>query len=325
VQSSSGGRAPAWVSDPYAAFSRGDYVAATGSGSGRTQAEQNALVTLTGTFGRNLQAELELVSSYNQAVVNGQLTFTDNNSVEEAIRTSTQLNSLLGVEIRAVWDDGKGTFHALAVMEKALARRLYADMLRSNQRFIAEMTNLSATDRNSFDGYVRYRFAGTIADVNLIYAQVLTQVGGVAGIDPAAMKKGDDDRLEAATIARSLPITVQVSQDRGANRIQAAFNSALSAANFRTGRNGRYVLRVTVALEEAVFPSNPNKWCRFNIDANLTDTLDGSVIYPFNITGREGHLTYPEAENAALRMIEREISQKYGQGLTAYLSTLEPQ
>jgi hypothetical protein len=335
VQATSGGARPGWVDNPYAALSRNDFFAAAGYGTTRALAEQGALAALTALFGQNIRSELRSVSSYAESVSNGSTSFSENTAFENFIRTTTQLDTLLGSDIRAVWDDGRGTVYALAVMEKALARPLYADLIRANERLIAELINLSANDRNSFDGYARYRFAGVIADVNQLYGRVLTMVGAGDGIDPAAMKKGDDYRLDAATIARSIPVTVRVTQDPAnqtrasgdrISRIQAAFNAALTGAQFRTGRNGRYLLEVSVSLDRADFPNNPNIFCRYALSANLTDTADDSVLYSFNVNAnREGHTSYPEAENRAVRAMENKINADYAQGLTEYLSTLLPQ
>jgi hypothetical protein len=61
------------------------------------------------------------------------------------------------------------------------------------------------------------------------------------------------------------------------------------------------------------------------VDANLTDTVEGnSVLLPFNVSGREGHINMPEAENRALREAEKRIEEGYPPALSGYLAELLP-
>jgi hypothetical protein len=138
------------------------------------------------------------------------------------------------------------------------------------------------------------------------------------------MKKGDDYRIEAVNITKNIPISVRVDNDRS-DRIRGAFASVVGGAGFRSGGNNtRYVLNVTLALSEVQLPNQPNKFARYVVDANLTDTAEGTVLLPFTINGREGHNNLPEAENRAVAAAEREIKKEYGEILSKYLSTLLP-
>jgi hypothetical protein len=210
-------------------------------------------------------------------------------------------------------------------MEREKTARLYADLIRSNSKIITDLTAMSEAEKNTLNGYSRYRLAAAIADASRLYANVLTYVGNTSDINPGDMKKGDDYRLEAAGIVRNIPIEITVSGDRS-DRIKNAFSRALGSAGFRTGgANQRYKLVVTLALTPADFPNQPNKFIRFTVDANLTDTVEGnSVLFPFNKTGREGHVNIPEAENRALREAEKRIEEDYPPALSAYLAELLP-
>jgi hypothetical protein len=81
---------------------------------------------------------------------------------------------------------------------------------------------------------------------------------------------------------------------------------------------------VTLTLSEAVFNNNPNKYTRYEVDANLTDTADGAVLLPFNVNGREGHADLANAEKRAVTAAEKKIKDTYGQLLSSYLSDLLP-
>jgi hypothetical protein len=209
-------------------------------------------------------------------------------------------------------------------MEREKTAVLYADLIRSNQRIITDLTTMTAVEKNTLNGYSRYQLAAAIADTNRVYANVLTYVGNTSGINPGEMKKGDDYRLEAAGIVRTIPIGVTVTGDRS-DRIKNAFTGALSSAGFRSGgANPPYTLQAVLTLTSVELAS-PNKYVRYAVNANLTDRAQGnSVILSYNVEDREGHLTVPEAENRAITAAVKKITEEFAPALLDYLSTLLP-
>jgi hypothetical protein len=321
---------PAWVSSPDSVFSRAAYAAAVGYGGDRTIAEKNAFANLTNLFGQIIQGEQTATTKYSEAVLNGAVDrWAENTDISNAIKTSAELESLVGAEIRDYWYDGKTSHYAVAVMERAKTAVLYGDMIRSNEKIIEKLTAMSGTEKNSLDGYSRYRLAGTIADANRVFANVLSVVGSsnqdlVTGIKPGDMKKGDDYRLEAANIAKNIPIAVEIGND-SSRRLQGAFASAVNKAGFRSGgSNSRYRIRGDISFSPVDLPNQKNKFVRYTLDASLIDTSTSDVLFPYTLSGREGHLTAAEAETRAVSAAERQINETYSALLTNYLSTLLP-
>ena len=323
AQSAANRDKPAWVDAPDTVFSRQRYVSAVGFGPDRRQAERNALANLTGVFGQSIQAELKTVSTYSEAIMSGVIQITENSSVQDAITTSIEMDTLIGAEIADVWFDNRNTHYAAAIMEKERSAVLYADLIRSNERIIGDLISMTPDEKNTLNGYSRYTLAATIADANRVYANVLTLVGNTTGINPGNMKKGDDYRIEAAEIARNIPISVNVEGDR-AGRIRNAFSRSLSASGFRSGTNSRYALSASVILTDANLPNQQNIFIRYIVDVNLIDTSDGSVLFPFSFNGREGHVNKAEAEERVFRAAENKIADEYGKNFRDYLSLLLP-
>ena len=313
---------PAWVDSPDAVYSKQSYVSAVGYGSDRRLAERDALAKLTGVFGQSVQAEQKTIESYSEAVRNGSIQLSENSSVQNAVTTSADMDSLVGAEIADVWYDSKSLYYAAAVMEKEKTSVLYADLIHSNERVIGDLVNMTPQIKNSLDGYSRYLLAATIADANRVYANVLTIVGNTRGINPAEMKKGEDYRQEAAAVVKNIPIGVTVTGDRG-DRIKSAFSKAVTGAGFRSGgNNSRYMLNVSYSMTPVELPNQPNKFVRYQINGGLADTAEGnSVLLSYDASGREGHLTIPEAEERAIRAAEQKIPQEFETALKNYLAT----
>jgi hypothetical protein len=318
---SSGNSKPQWIDSPDTVYNRSAFVTGVGFGSSRELAEKNAFAALSFVFRQTLQADQRITTSYQEAVKNGVTAdWTENTSAVSAVNTSTEME-LMGAEIRDTWSEG-GNFYAVAVMEIPKTTRLYTQMIQDNQKIIDTLVDIPGSDRNSMDGLARFQFAATIAEVNKVFANVLSVINAPI---PEGMKHPEDYRLEASAIMNTIPVTVTVENDRN-GRISGAFASALSSAGFRTGgTSSRYQLQGRLSFSEVQLPSQgTNKFIRYLIDGNFVDTSTGDILFPYSINGREGHISIPEAEIRALGAAERKIREDYIDTLSAYLYRLIP-
>ncbi|MDR2049240.1 MAG: LPP20 family lipoprotein [Treponema sp.] len=319
--SAGGGRGgePQWVSDPYLVYPRAIYLAAVGYGPGRDSAEKNALGALTAIFNQSISSETEINVSYSEALVKSGSTWSENSDIAQTVKTSVQMNTLIGAEIADVWDDGKGTVYAAAVMDKFKTGSVYSELIRQNQLTIARLTALSDGEKQSFDGYVKYQQASSLADANMVFVNVM-KVIDIPSFGEGELKSGEYYRIEASEIAKNISMAVTVDNDRQ-GRIRGAFAQALSASGFRTGgANPRYALTASLTLEPVTFEGNPYRWIRYFVESNLVDLSSGTAIFPYSITGREGHNSASEAETRALRAAETSIRDEYGRALGEFLS-----
>ena len=320
--STSTGAKPAWVDSVDSVYNRSQYLAAVGNASDRTMAERNALGNLAGFFGQSIYADQTITNTYREAVRNGVTSgWSDNVAMDNTIRTSASMDTLVGAEIRAVWFDSRSTYYAVAVLEKARTALVYRDLIIANQNMIGNLLAMDQNEKNSFEGYSRYQFAAAVADVNISYMNIINVLGFAP---PDGIVGGNEYRFEAQNITRAIPVGVVVDNDRS-GRIQGAFAKVISDLGFRSGpANSRYVISVGVAVSPVDLPANQNKFVRMELSANLTDTTQGAVLLPWNFNNREGHTTESEAENRAFLAAERRINSDYSGLLSAYLSQLLP-
>jgi hypothetical protein len=311
---------PPWGADPAVLYPRNSYLAAEGRGSNRDAADRNALANLAAFFGQSVQSDLRSFTADWKTALDGgaQAGFTE--EVTEALRISVSMDSLLGAEIRERWEDGRGLCYALAVMEKAKALKLYTELFNSGRRVIDELTGLSPEEARSLDGAVKYRRAAPLADANAFLTRILSALD--SPLDFSGVKTGEEYRNRAAGIIRDIPILVRLKNGEP-DPVKNAFAAALTEAGFRTGGEGsRYTLEVDAVFQEALLDNPRYKWCAYEISADLTDTTTNTVLLPYAVHGRGGHLRYGDAERVALRDAEEKIRQSYGAALGEYLRRL---
>jgi hypothetical protein len=312
---------PEWVRDPYTRFDRQTYIAVRGSGNSREFAERSAFGNLVAFFGQYIELNETVTERYQQAVRDGvTLGWSVNAEVDTTIARYASFDSLVGAEIGDIWNDGTSHF-AVAILNRNRATQIYTDIVRSNQRMIDNLINIPPPERNTLEGFSRYQFAATVADMTIPYMQLLSAIGAppVQGF-----RSGNDLRLEALNITRAIPVNLRVQNDRS-GRIQGAFARALSDLGFQSGgSNSRYTLDVNVVSSAVEIANSPHRWTRIEVSANLIDGAFGTVLLPYNFNIREGHTTQSEADNRVILSAERRINQEYANLLGDYLNRLLP-
>jgi len=322
AQVTRGGSQPRWVDDPYAFYARDRYFAAVGSAGNRDEAQRKALAALVAIFGQSVRSDFAAVTQYAEAVNRGIVTVSENTRIRDEVSTAASMDALVGAEIGNVWDNGRGTFYAAAYMEKAKTISIYSDLIILNNRNIEFLTTMSDREKNTLDGYARYKLAALISTINANYANLISLAGGSAA--SLNVRNANFFNIEASNIIKNITVTVNVGNDVS-SRVRDAFASALTAEGLRTrGNNPLYTLEVRLEMNEAVFPNNRNIFCRFTVSANLVENSTGAVLLPFNFTDRAGHTTYANAQAAALTLMERTIAAKYPEALREYFSSMLP-
>lgn len=315
--SSSSNNQPDWVSDPYSKYNRQAVVAAVGNGNTRQAAEKSAFGNLISFFGQSVQVDERVYTSYQEAVKNGiNAGWTEKTSVNNEIITTAGIDTLIGAEIGEVWYDKKDTYYASAVMNKTKAIQIYTNLIDSNLIIINNLINIPANQKNSLEGFVRYKSAASIADVNQSYATILSVIG-LGSFQ--TLKKGDEYRLEAQNISQLIPVGVRVRNDR-VGRLQSAFSKVLTDTGFRTGgTNSRYIVDVSASVSPVDSGSSPYAFVSMELTANFIDTSNNVVLLPYSFSERDGHTSLDSAENRVFLTAERKIDKEYRDLLEAYL------
>jgi hypothetical protein len=321
------GSMPAWVNDVYSGFDRTKFVAASGFGKDRAQAEANALAALTSFFGQTVEVEKQAASSYSQAVVNGVMdSWIDTAQMRTSVKSVSTFDNLPGAEIKEVWFDSKDTYYAAAVMDKARSIRIYNDLVQANQNIINNLVSMSSAEKNTMEGVIRFKFAAAVADINVSYRNILRLLDS----NPPSGVTGDQYRLEAQNIIKRIPVSIRITNDRN-GRIFSALAKQFSALGFETvnvpaasAAKSRYVMEVNSVLSPVNLPDNPNVFSRIELTANFKDTDNNQVLLPYSFISREGHTSQAEADNRCILAAERNINDTFAVLLSDYLMQLRP-
>jgi hypothetical protein len=306
---------PAWVDNPSGVYPVRLYVCAVGYGGDRQSAESSAVGSLTAFFKQSVRSSVRITDRETQ--VNGQSVSAS--EMAQSVEASAVLDSLIGAEIKAVWNDTQNRlWYAVAVMDKAACRGLYAAELDKAAREINALADVSGGV--TFETIARCKRAQSRAGDAGMYALVLslldgpnrqTEISGLLAKVNAALAE-----------AKAIPVDVRVSGDVN-GRIRAAFSGVFTAAGFKTGnRNSRYALEVTLSTAPA--PKTAYFNTRYTIDAVLKDTRTGAELFTYNAANRESHpASQEDADSRVVMGAQRKITEEFPGVLQEYLDSAE--
>jgi hypothetical protein len=142
------------------------------------------------------------------------------------------------------------------------------------------------------------------------------------GIPPpisfSAMKKQLSDAL-----LRDFFIAVSVRGSR-ANEIRQSLIEALNQKGFSVSddlNRASVLARGTIEINPIEQKTSEWKFVRWKAYFDLVDQQGGAVFGSVKKTGREGHLTFPEAEERAVRKMRKLLAAEIAQDMTKFIFT----
>lgn len=321
VNETTGGRRPNWVTRPSSAYPNNRYITAVGEASTRAEAENLAFTRLVSFFGLDIEAVSFSGTNFLEIINDENSSFTGDMRLREEVHTATTFKSIVGAEIGEIWDDGNGRVYALAFIIKERTISIYTELIRINQIIINNLITMNNEERNTFNGFARYKHAAQFAVINAQYAKIINILGGLTV--SLNMTTADFLNSETVKIIENISIALITEGDRN-NRVRDAFALIFTNERLRTqGSNSPYVLEIEITMEDlSNRASGDIVYCRWTVNANLRDRTTGQVLLPYSITDRSGHRTFAGAQDISYREIIRKIETDYKERFKEYLESL---
>lgn len=310
---------PKWIEEPTGQYPEGAYMTAVGEGYSQKEAETAAIEALAAVFSRKIESQTQ--SSLQYARGEGVQTGHIDKRIHQTVSISTNIDTLMGVEIKERWVSSEGVHAALAVLNKSKAAALYSEHIKHNNESIRALLDVPASMKGTFAQFARYKAAYTQAEENAAFFSVLAQLNTAAA---AAVR---DEQLAPSTIKekwlgvlKHMPIAVTVDGDSG-DKIKSSFSKIFASEGFTLAskNNYRYAMTATLTLSDEKIQENKKTLVRYTLDAAFTDTLSGEILIPFSLTGREIHLNKQSAEVRVFKTLDKKITEKFKAAFEAYI------
>lgn len=292
---------PSWISNPEKKYSPEKYIVAVGSASSKATAESNAKLALCQQLGEKISGSQRTTSYVDSD--GGNFGSIDIDISEQAI-----FSHIYGISIKSTYNERKkNTYYALAVLKKNDGIKYYSSRIASSDIEISDLVSTARGMKGQIASIPAIRKAVSLAQDNEYCIQILAAITS-SGRTPVSYGSATSIMKMAYELAQAVTVKVDITGDE-ASDIKKTFVTALKdfGLNVISSDDAKYILSGTSSIKPVDVPGQEGYlFVRYVVDAVLK-SVDGTVIKEFDISGREGHLSIPQAKNRALSMIKEEI------------------
>ena len=248
------GKSPSWVTDTEYEYSKNN-LCAVGIASSQEEANSMAISNIGKIIKQKIESEITVVNSESMSSKgNSELT----SSINQIVKTSALIDSLVGVEIAETWKDKDGNFYSLAILNKTKTYLYYSEKISENEKTIKENINLISTDKDKFFIYGKLQNAIKLAQDNETYLDIIYAVNKASyTVTAKTITKVNYIENLASDFARKIYITISGLENK--ERIKNYFYKYFTDKGFSVNA--------------------PQTNYYFNIDLNIENTTSGELFY----------------------------------------------
>jgi len=316
------GKRPDWIDGESAQYPISRYLTGVGYGPDRKSSEDNARAEIAKIFFSKVESRTRSYQEYLQTASKGRSRREEASSIDEITKVSTQ-KVLSGVRISHVYQESgpEPLFYALAVLDRDQSTKILRDKIQQLDQDIRGLINRAEAEG---DMLAKIKYLKQSMQKHILreaYDAELRIVspsgsGMSLPIQFTEIKSG----LEAILL-RDFLIGVSVTGSR-AGEIQDALVQGLNQQGFSIGEDlsrANVLVRGTVEIKALDRGTAEWKYVRWRTHFDLVDNAGGSVFGSVDKTGREGHLSIPQAENRAVRKIRKALTTEIAEEMRRYI------
>jgi len=311
-----------WVEGSSHKYPSGLYLTGVGIGDERQKAEDNARAEIAKVFYSHIDASTKISQEYLQSVSGTTTRESGRMSVQDILEVSTH-KVLSGVRIAEIYHESKpsNAFFALAVLDREQSMVILQNKINSLDQDI--QTQLARAGRLN-DRLLKIKELKAALETHLLRQAYDTELVIVnptgQGIAPPVAFVDIKNRL-TDILTKEFHIRLEVKGDR-AQDLQEALADALTQEGFSlSGANEKANVLVKGSIEIKPLKQTSEQWkyVRWKTVFDLVDLKDDSVFGSISDTGREGHLSLPQAQDRALLKIKKNLLPKVSQEIARYI------
>ncbi len=316
------GKRPAWVNGDSIQYPSSKYLTGVGYGPDRKSAEDKARAEIAKIFFSKIDSRTRSYQDYLQTTSKGKSKTEETLSIEEVTKVSSQ-KVLSGVRISHVYHETgtESMFYALAVLNREQSAKILRDKIGELDRGIK---GILANANRAEDMLTKVKYLKRSIQEHILREaydaelRIVSRSGG--GVSPPVSFTELKSKLESVLL-RDFLIGVAVSGSR-ANEIQDALVQGLNQQGFAISEDlsrANVIVRGTVKIRPLDRGTSEWKYVQWRTHFDMVDKRGESVFGSVNKSGREGHLNLTQAENRAVRKIQKALTTEIAEEMKRYI------
>jgi len=316
------GKRPVWVNGDSIQYPPSKYLTGVGYDPDRKSAEDKARAEIAKIFFSKIDSRTRSYQDYLQTTSKGKSKIEETLSIEEVTKVSSQ-KVLSGVRISHVYHETgtESMFYALAVLNRKQSAKILRDKIGELDRGIK---GILANANRAEDMLTKVKYLKRSIQEHILREaydaelRIVSRSGG--GVSPPVSFTELKSKLESVLL-RDFLIGVAVSGSR-ANEIQDALVQGLNQQGFAISEDlsrANVIVRGTVKIRPLDRGTSEWKYVQWRTHFDMVDKRGESVFGSVNKSGREGHLNLTQAENRAVRKIQKALTTEIAEEMKRYI------
>ena len=312
---------PDWIEGKSRKYSSEQYLTGVGYGDDRKAAEDSALAAIARIFQAEIHSKTSELEKYTQTDVKGKTHSSRDIQIDQITSVATN-KALEDITIAEVWDDeSENRTYALAVMDRRHAMVSIREKITAIDSDIAVMQQKSVTVSDKIERARTIRaILKSLLDREVYNTDLRIINPSGTGIEPPMTLFAVKQQLQAI-LSNEIHIGVQLegphNKDVRSSIIEGLTKEGFSVEEQGDIENLDILVRGVVSFENADLPQW--KFVRWDITIDLVNQTNGKVFGSFTRHGREGHLNFREAEDKAVKALQKDIVNELSQQLVSFI------
>jgi hypothetical protein len=304
-------QAPSWYLDKEANYPASFYIAAVGEGKTRIEAETAAVAGVSLFFNTSTEVRNQAIREFNEALSNGTTDFSQKTYISENAVVRSE-EEFLGVRFADPWNDsGRGTWAALAYIDRQEAAGIYASKITANMAAINSLADDSAGETEALYACSLLNRAVRIGDLTEEYIKAASVVDPRNAAKYAAdLTTINETRSAYRTRRTGLTFTVGVTSPERSGRLERKLQELLEREGYAvTPRNPLYQVSAVLSAEEG------NNMAGYFVRPGITIRVERGdqtfFSYGKNYSRFTNMTSTSGAYNRALMAIEQDLEENF--------------
>lgn len=310
---------PEWLQNPKQVYPEILYLTAIGEGDSRTEAENFAASNLAKIFETKVSTDETYSQRYQELIKNDEVSFEDLTDVSKNVNLTAD-QTLYNIQFSESYTDELGRVYVLAYLNRTRTADIYEEKISNNNKKIVYYQGQSQAANDIRIKYAAMNAAALISDNNEILLDQLDIISPDTREFIDLEYDHNEISLKAAQYARSITFNIDISNDRE-EKISNLLKNLFTQMGFSIGE--RNILKVTgdISFEETDLNRDDFQFIRYEFNLQITDP-EGILVGSLSEKGKEGHTTYREAQERAIRKLSLKIQKSLKLKVIEYFDSL---
>jgi hypothetical protein len=316
------GRRPDWINAESRHYPSAMYLTGVGYAPDRQSSEDKARAEIAKIFYSEIDSKSRTYQEYIHTISGRKSKTTDSIAIEDITEVSTQ-KLLSGVRIVQVYQQTQPEtlFYALAVLDRDQSKTILQFKIKELDRDIQKLLTQAQRENDKLSKMRDLKACIGKYILRDAYNTELRIINPSGHGIPSQVSFAEMKKQLTAALLRDFFMAVFVKGSRSAE-IRQALVEALNQKGFSVSDDidrASVLARGTVQINPIEQSGSDWQFVRWKAYFDLVDQQGGAIFGSVKKTGKEGHLTLLQAEERAVRKIQRILAADIAEDMTNYI------